>query len=271
MSGVEAVVRKAAPRPLTGFCCGCSLDVGVKVITLAHLAVNVAVLLAIFNDIVGKTSNFAIWYENDLTLAMMLSGWTLCGVLFCVAGFWGTFLKSETIVRVYWYYAVACYCIMLGFVIKDLVLSGPCESIPVLLNGVATAVTCGVFRIVNGLVVGGATIVPLYFIFVVNAYCDNIAYGNSGPGFSDLVGGSDRFYRPWLYSKQDQNEVSDYVMSNSMQTVNVNAPGGYGNPNRGSGYGAVYHQAASQGLGGSQPLFGNSFHDLNYPRATNTA
>lgn len=254
-------------RPITGFCCGCSLDVGVKVITLLHLSINVAVLSAIFSDIVHKSSNFAVLYDSDLTLAMLMSGCTLCGVLLAVVGFWGTFLKSESMLRVYLFYAVACYIILIWFVIKDLVLSGPCESIPELLNGVATAATCGVFRTVNALAVGGLVAVPLYFLAVVQAYRDNAAFG-SGPGIGDLRGGSDRFYRPWLYSKRDQGDVFDYIVGGR---VEVNAPGGYGSPSRGGGYGAVYRQAAAQGLGGSKPLFGNAFHDLRYPRQTNTA
>jgi hypothetical protein len=254
-------------RPPTGFCCGCSLDVGVKVITLLHLAINVAVLSAIFNDIVHKSSTFAVVYDNDLTLAMLVSGWTLCGVLLCATGFQGTVLKSEPMVRVYWFYALACYIIMIGFVIRDLIMSGPCESLPQLLNGAATAATCGVFRTVNAFAVGGLVVVPLYFLVVVQAYRDNVAYGG-GPGLGDLAGGSDRFYRPWLYSKRDQGEVLDRIVGGR---VEFNAPGGYGSPSRGGGYGAVYHQAAAQGLGGSRPLFGNTFHDLSYPRATNTA
>lgn len=271
MSAIEAAARKATPRPLSGFCCGCSLDVGVKVITITHLLINALVLAAIFNDVIGKTSNFAIWYENDLTLAMMLSGWTLCGILFSLCGFWGTFVKSETIVRVYWFYALASYIIMTGFVIKDLVLSGPCESIPVLFNGVATAVTCGVFRVVNTVVVMGLVFIPMYFLFVVLSYCDNIAYGQTGPGFQDLAPGSDKFYRPWLYQKEPQQEISEYLMSSRGQGT-VNAPGGYGNPNRGGGYGAIYEQAASQGLGGSRPILNSSgYHDMNYPRGPTAA
>lgn len=230
-------------------------------ITLLHLSLNVAVLSAIFSDIIRKSSNFVALYENDLTLAMLIAGWTLCGALLCVTGFWGTFLKSGEMVRVYLFYAVACYIIMIGFVIRDLVLSGPCESIPELLNGVATAATCGVFRTVNALAVGGLVAVPLYFLVVVQAYRDTAANG-SGPGLGDLAGGSDRFYRPWLYSKRNQGEALDRLVGGN---VEINAPGGYGSPSRGGGYGAVYQKAAAQGLGGSRPLFGNAFHDLRYP------
>jgi len=268
MSAAEVAARKATPRPLNMFCCGCSLDVGVKVVTLMHLFISVLVLAAVSSDVIGKSTQFAIWYENDLALAMCLAGWMLCGVFFSLAGFAGTLVKSEAVVRVYWYFATLSYLVMAVIVIKDLVLSGPCQSIPVLLNNEATAVTCGVFRVVNTVVVFGVLAIPLYFLFVVMSYCDNIAFGGQGTGFGDLAAGSDRFHRPWLYHKS--NEEHDYVLNSRIQG-SINGIGGYGNPNRGGGYGAVYEEAVSQGLGGSSTLFGRQYHDLNYPRATNTA
>lgn len=259
MSAVEAAARKVIPRALDAFCFGCSLDVGVRFVTLLHLAIDTLVLVVIATDLIGKVSTFAVWYENDINFAIFLSGFTLCGVPICIAGFLGTFVKSETLVRVYWYYAVVCYIILLVFVVKDLVISGPCASIPVLLNGMAVAVTCGVFRIVNVLLVSGLVAVPLYFLFVVLSYCDNVAYGMAGPALHDLAQGSDRFYRPWLY-KKTSDEVQEYAANTRTQA------NGYGNPARGGSYGSVYEQAVSQGLGGSRPIFGCSYHDMNYPR-----
>lgn len=266
MSAVEAVARKAVPRTLNAFCCGCSLDVGVKVVTLLHVVINLFVLVAIASDLIGGESTFAIWYENDMTVALFLAGFLLCGIPVILAAFYGTFLKSESLVRVYWYYAVVSYIILCVVVVRDFVISGPCETVPVLVNGMGTAVTCGVFRIVNALAIVGMIVVPLYFLFVVLSYCDNLAFGISGPGLHDLAAGSDHFYRPWLYQRPHDDQVRQYVANVHHSQVN-----GYGDPQRGGGYGAVYEEAASQGLGGSQPIFSRGFHDLTYPRATNAA
>lgn len=226
-------------RPASQFCCGCSVEFGVKSILLFNLQRNLLFILVAFMTIVFKNPFFS--YSGSMALQTFLAALAIAGVPLILLALWAVHNKAEAPLRLYSYYMVLSFLIDMVFIVKEFIITGACSHIPTIVSRNGEAFACGAARSANAFAVITAVSVELYLIFIVFSHCEELALG-VGPDLSDLTGPltSDPMKRLEPYHR-------------AIEALNANHEITYG----------VYSQAT--GLGGSKPIFGGNFHELEFP------
>lgn len=229
-------------RPASQFCCGCSLEFGVKFILAFNLARNLLCIAAAVAVVEFRLSGYVYLGGGGGSIGQLLAltGFALAGVPIILFAIWGVTQKLEAPLRLYLLYMV------LGFVIDEalvgwgLFVSGPC-------GGLAThpgeALVCGAARGLSLGTVATVTSLEAYLIFVVMSYCQDLGSAGGGPALSDLT-------RVAFEQKQAR------VLQAYLGTAEA-GDGGVG------GYGTC-RAGGPGGLGGSEKIFGQR-HELAYP------
>jgi hypothetical protein len=203
--------------------------------------------------IIGQDVRYSYTGGEDLILETLLTAYALVGLPIILAAFWGTFTKIPQLLRAYWYYMLVSFVLLLIWIVRYVIASGPCTRLPsIVRQQYGSAFTCGMMRGLHVVVVLCLVFIPIYLILIVLSYADDVSLGIVGPELSDLAVSKDSFKKP-----------QSGIMNTYERACAVNA-NGYGNPNRGGKYGAVYRQAIQQGMGGSTSLFGRTRHDLEF-------
>lgn len=236
-------VAKTTPvcRPATQFCCGCSVEFGVKAILLYNFLQNIFVISMVTLRIVFKSEMGSL--TPDLTLQIVVAGYTLSGLPIIIVAFWGTLNKAEGPLRLYWLYMVLTFAFDSVFIFKNFVLEGPCEHLPPVFSGSGRAFACGMARGTNVTSVVAMVVIQLYCIFVVHSYCDDLAQSAGGLDLGDLQ----KRQRP-LPTQNNYDVDSVYVHC-------------LGTPDA---YGTVSSIAAAKTQGGSSKVFGE-YHEMSFP------
>jgi hypothetical protein len=229
-------------RPASQFCCGCSVEFGVKSILVFNLHRNLFFVFVAVMTMVFKNPMFS--YSGSLTLQTFLAGLAIAGVPLILLALWAVHNKSEGPLRLYSYYMVLSFLIDMVFVTKEFIISGACSHIPTIVSRSGEAFACGAARGANTVAVVTTVSIELYLIFIIFSYCEDLAL-SGGPDLSDLAGPltSDPMKRLGPYRR-------------SLEALNANLE---------SNYGCAYSRNTAGGLGGSQPIFGGEFHELEFP------
>merc|ERR1719373_4428 len=101
---------------------------------------------------------------------------------------------------------------------------------------------CGIFRILDFAYIGGMLATPLYLIFIVYSYCQDMAEGGAGPDLSDLTTS--------IYKRQ--RFLHGYADPYTIMSGWAKSDAEYGSP-----------YAAS--CGGGRPIFHGKYHEMDYP------
>ncbi|CAK0799289.1 unnamed protein product, partial [Prorocentrum cordatum] len=198
-------------------------------------------LLVVFlalNTVVFHGSKFE--FTGSATTQIFTAAMALAGVPVMLAALWGASAKAVAPIRLYVYYMLAAMAIDLVFILKDMVISGPCQHLPGVVGPGGAAFACGIARMLNSFTILFVLGVELYFIFVVRSYAEELR----------------------LASGQDLSDLAYYSDPKARRAAGMAA---------GSRYGAVPEyggllESRQRMLGGSTAIFSGGHHELRYPR-----
>uniref|UniRef100_A0A7S2DRP7 Uncharacterized protein n=1 Tax=Alexandrium andersonii TaxID=327968 RepID=A0A7S2DRP7_9DINO len=232
-------------RLATQCCCGCSLSFGVKAILAVNLFRNVATLAVALLNVAFHTHT--IVFASSLGAQTAIAAFCLAGIPIIVGGLWGIYNKAEAPLRLYWWYLVASLCLDMVFIVDSLILRNPCLHLGGLIARSGQAFACGAARGMNLFATGTMLGISFYLAFVVLSYCEDLANIGSGPSLADLSAYGEARMKKKL-------SAMDHIVGESTHCC------------VGEAYGSVIHQTALEGAEtGSVPLFGNTYHQMQYP------
>lgn len=180
--------------------------------------------------------------EEYMTYRVLFAGWCLAGLPLIFCGYLGLVRKFESLLRLYFFYAVVCVVWDIFQIVKAVLLPG-CSEMPDLLTSQGDAFACGVVRGANMTLVFLVTCIQVYFLFIVWSQCEDIAEGGAS-NLSDLAIGM-----------TDDKLRKKRMMSDSRTSL-VGLPGGPGGGGSvmgswgGGGAGGNSYGAAAGGGGG---------------------
>lgn len=170
-------------RPAAQFCCGCSLDFGVKFILIVNFVHNCIFIACSAVTVIFRYSGFS--FSDKPVLVTTCAGFAIAGLPIIVVAFFSLLHRAVVPVRLYLYYMMITFGFDVCLFTKDLILEGACAHIPALFREHGTAFACGASRTINIAAVGSILIIWGYCIFVV--YSKTLDMETSGPDLSDLA------------------------------------------------------------------------------------
>lgn len=230
-------------RPLSQFCCGCTLVFGVKLILAFHMFQNAFYISTSVSNVIFKVPSM----EAGTSLGMQSFNAMVClaGVPFILAAWWAVRSRNEPVLRLYLYYVMASFLMDFGYLVFVFVLKDTCARLPTAMSQGGAAFACGATRMLAYGLVGTLAIIQLYCIFAVWSLCEDFQMGCSDHVFEDL-----------------QADIENSKRRNKMAPYGGIL--GHSTGSRGP-FPAVYASTASAGVGGSTHIFGGEHHETNYP------
>lgn len=234
-------------RPASQFCCGCSVELGVKLVLLYHFVQNAWVVYAATHDIImiGTTSPNA---HKECAIA----AFALAGLPLIFLGMCGVWWRVEVHLRVYLVYLALSFCLDSAFIVKEFVLGGGCSNMPGAVAGQGQAAACGMMRAANITIVSLLMGIQLYLLYIVFSLCEDYSEGGSALAFGDLTTSAE--------------------IARKKHMMDTHA--GFGSHTFGS-YGSAHkherdheqsgsNDKAASGLGGANRIYG-TYHELEFP------
>lgn len=233
-------------RPATQFCCGFSLDTGVKTILWFHFCQNFYQVFCAVSDVFLHMRAFS--YTSNRTIEVAVFAFALAGMPFIGFGFWGVISKKEAPLRMYFLYLI-CSCV--GdciFVIYWFIFDGPCAHLAGLVSPDDIAFSCGFARFSDGIMVSLLFAIQFYMVHTVHSYCELVHDQEGACAFEQLT--QSAHAKRQAYGIQVGGHHRHTIEDVSFE------------------YGSMPLWGAQQeGLGGSRVLFPKvgGYHDLSYP------
>lgn len=230
-------------RPLNQFCCGCSLESGVKFILILHFLQSLFYIVVTTSNIILKVPSYG--YDVDMTTQTFNAAFALAGLPFIFIAWYGLSAKIETYVRLFLYYLLVQFALDMTYMLYYLLIVDGCSMLPSALKQHGSAFACGVSRIImlNSVILVFA--VDMYFMFAVWSYSEDLKVGAKGQGLPELLLSKN--------PKQDQYGVVEGLL-------------GVGEPIArafNKSYGALSTQGNA--VGGSSRIFGGTRHETDFP------
>lgn len=227
-------------RPVSQFCCGCSLVFGVYVILVGNLIMNLFTLCTTTSNIILKIPTFG--YSTSLAQQTINAAVCLLGIPFIIGGIFGVYYRMETNLRLYLVYRVLAFILDCVYIFMFFVLQDMCYSMPSAMKQHGSAFACGFMRITALCSVFLVLVVETYCIFVVWSLCEDLKAGGCGLGLPELM-------------RSAHNKLK-------YGAPNYEDEGCYG---AGNAFPVAYGAAPAPGIGGSTKLFKGNFHETTYP------
>lgn len=235
-----------AVHPIDQFCCGCSLRTGVFLILFLNLLSSVAYIAVGFANVVFSVDVFV--GQVNLNTTAFNTGYALFSLPFILAGYMGNKYLKEPSLRIYLYFLLFTmvmdnFFLVLAFLVRD-----GCSAIPDVLKTHGNAFACGTVRITTYVFLAIILIFEFYCVFTVWSLCEELQNKTSNEDFEDLL----RARGAARKKKQEGlgSGLFGTAFANSYES-----------------YPIMYGSLATQGLGGSTPIFGGKFHEIAYPPA----
>lgn len=173
--------------PAAQCCCGCSVSFGVKAIIAAHFYFVLRSFVQTASLILSSSGS-SITTEAQLCQQVFSAMLYLSGLPIIVLAFWGVIQRIESLVRCYFWYGLVCVAIDMWFVVNIFILGDPCKNMPSFLAERETgqAAVCGMFRMLNFIVVCTLIALQIYMIYIVWSHCEDLAEGG-GADLADLT------------------------------------------------------------------------------------
>lgn len=226
-------------QPVRTFCCGCTLDFGIKIIIAVHSLVCIFFFVTTLSNIVFDSPTLGHTVSlGTQTFNCFLS---LASIPFILSGISGVKHHIEIHLRIYLYWLIFVLALDLVFLVIFLVKT-TCVKMPAVLAQSGGSFACGAMRIIGILNLLIAVGFMTYAIFVVWSRCEEMQLMGSEPAFTSL-----------LYDQRlmEQKYLSEHRMGLF-------------------GTGVAAHEAhpiaacsmASEVHHGSVPIFGGSVHQM---------
>lgn len=234
-------------RPVTQFCCGCSLSFGAWCIIALNLAQNLFYIITATSNVILRIPTFGSHLE--LTTQTLNAALCMIGLPFILAAAWGVFCRLEAPVRLYLYYMIASFGLDLAFMGAEFIAQDVCQTMPAILKKHGMAFACGVARLAAFAYVTQVIVIQLYFIFTIWSLCEEFQAGGAGQGFPQLLRGPAGPPAPAKRYLAPRVDAYSYLLGP--------ATDGY----RGYGFGV----SGGASLGGQSRIFGGERHDMAAP------
>jgi len=228
-------------RPLNQFCCGCSLESGVKFILILHFLQSLFYIVVTTSNIILKVPSYG--YDVDLATQTFNAAFALAALPLVFIAWYGVVSKHETYVRLFLYYLFVQFTLDMTYMLYYLLVVDGCSMLPSALKQHGSAFACGVSRIIMLNTVFVVFAVDVYFMFTVWSYSEDLKVGARGQGLPELLLSKN--------PKQDQFSAVESLF-------------GVGEPIA-RAFNKSYGAMGSQGVGGSTRLFGGSRHETDFP------
>uniref|UniRef100_A0A7S2MNR8 Uncharacterized protein n=1 Tax=Alexandrium andersonii TaxID=327968 RepID=A0A7S2MNR8_9DINO len=231
-------------QPVTTFCCGCPLDLGIQIVLAIHLGVCFFYSYTTFSNVVLEQPTLG--YHISPEAQAFNTGFALATLPFIISGWSGVKYHIEVHLRIYLYWLVLTFGLDLVFVAIKFYLQS-CARLPEFLvgaDGVGGSFACGAMRISSFVLLVLYLTLMGYCIFVVWSRCQQLQFSSSESDFAALVG--------------TVKGVEPQHLS-----------GLFGTGPRPSKPEAIeYASLASLPFGGGANIFGGRCHDTNFPPRT---
>lgn len=270
-------------RPVTQFCCGCSLSVGIWLLLVLHFGFNLFEVI--------KTAGMLCYPEywgqmplDGIGLQVALAGFCLAGLPIILTAALGLLKRNGVLIRLYLIYALTCFALDMAYAVKEFIWSAPCEDMPSVLADAGKAWSCGVLRSANATIFILITFIQAYMLFVVYSYAEDLAatgradLADLAKGMSDEAirkrrhKGEMRAFNKGMAASSVNGAVGDILGVAGLDEGGESAfadpygGGGYGQENGfGNGdFGSLYGTVGA-GLGDSTRFFRGRYHEMQYP------
>lgn len=239
-------------RPASQFCCGFSVETGVKIILVYNLLQNLWFVFQAIGHMILKSITFG--FMQDRVVECAITALCLAGIPLIVVAFLSVPRHIEAPIRAYFFYMILVIIIDLCFFVKRFLLAPQCDDLPQALEMHGRAFACGLIRGGDITAVVSAISIQAYFVHVVWSFCEDLRLGGAAStGMADLT------YSKEAVLKRDIRDQEDYY---NKGVIKLQSEWGHAHDFLGQ-YGTV--EEWQQGIGGSQRILGGTFHDLNYP------
>jgi len=240
-------------RPLSAFCCGCSVPAGAGIVLVCHLAGCIAfIACACSNLIAGQPTLGSGWSAPS---QLVYTGFCLMGLPIILAGLYGVVLRIEANVRMYFYYSTLSFVVNTVLAVYWCLVQNPCDTTGGLFRALShsfgEAFLCGTLVIASYAEVTCLVAIEVYCLWVVWSLCEDVHQGKNGPELSELIPSKDD-----AAIRQLQKHI-DGPVAGIVGFANSKVPGPYPNP-----YGAISTTGES-----GRSIFGGTTHETNYPPA----
>lgn len=238
--------KKQPPRtghffqPATSFCCGCPLDLGIKVILLFHGMGSVFYMLTALGNIVFEAE--LIGHTVTLSTQCINCAIAIASIPFIIFGFYGVKYHVEVHLRIYLYWLI--FTLVLDTVcLGILAIKNSCAALPAILAHSGGAFACGAMRLVNIFFIGMVLSFSGYAVFVVWSRCEEFREGDSQGNFDSLL-------------------AAEHAKKEDLISRHKSGLFGIG-PKAREGVPAAYGSLASPIVGGGLSIFGGRTHEFN--------
>jgi len=209
---------------------------------LLHLGMNVFLMASGIMFLIFGMKGFAL---GNYGMTTALLGYAMGGMPIIVMAFNGVGYRNEAQVRMYLYYMWITMIVLLGLIVKECILSGPCEHLPGVFTQDGIAWACGMARYVNIVVIVGSVSILAYFQHVVYSFCEDLAEVGGGPELADLALNKDFYYK-------NPTAHSLYASIEGLAEAGEQGVGGW----------LPGTSAMPDGFAGSTPIFGGKRHEF---------
>lgn len=231
-------------RPISQFCCGCTLVFGTYFILTINLLQNLFTIGTATSNIILKIPTFG--YNAGLVQQTVNAALCILGLPFIAGGYFGLWYRLETNLRLYFVYRLISYVLDICYMVFFFALQDMCKGMPGSIQHHGAAFACGFMRISALLSVILVLVVETYFLFVIWSLCEDLKAGGNGVGLPDLL--------------------LDAKAKIRYEAPSYNNEGCYGGHGAGGGtFPVAYGSVVPPGIGGSVRIMKGSYHETNYP------
>jgi hypothetical protein len=178
-------------------------------------------------------------------MSTFILGFCMAGAPIIIMAFNGVLYRNEAQVRLYLYYMWITIAILVCLIVKECILSGPCQHLSGIFSTDGAAWACGVARYLNLFIIFVCLSMLGYFQHVVYSYCEDLTECGGGPELGDLVLNRD------FYNKRQDHSL--YSTIEGLAEAGENGNGGW------------MTSTVPEGLSGGTPIFGGKYHEMAYP------
>ena len=225
---------------MDSFCCGCSLDFGIKLILLYQSLSCTFDVLSVLNSYVLEAKVFEESSPSSEAFNLFCA---LGSIPFILCGWSGVLSQAETHLRLYLAYLLANLGLDTGIVVLSL-FHASCSQLPA--TGAGSAYACGTLRIFNFSYLSLWLILSVYCIFIVWSRCEQLQVGDTTEGFKAMA------------AESEAREQA--ALKKGMQYTGLFGVG----PAIAAPQPLVYGSLASPVVDGSSKIFGRN-HETEYP------
>lgn len=170
-------------EPLNSFCCGCPLEVGVKITLVMHLLSCLFYMMTCLLNVVLDEPTLG--HRVSFEIQAFNAGFALASLPFVGSGFSGIMYDIEIHLRIYLYWLLMT-CTM-DFALYAVVLSkNSCTTMPTFLDDFGSAFTCGFMRMAGLFFLCLFLLAMGYCCFTVWSKCEELTLAGTERSFTDL-------------------------------------------------------------------------------------